>query len=31
MIACYALLPKVKEMLKDYSAKLKSGEIKPFK
>lgn len=31
MIACYMLLPKVKEMLKDYSAKLKSGEIKPFK
>lgn len=31
MIACYALLPKVKEMLNEYAAKRKSGEIKPFK
>jgi alanine or glycine:cation symporter, AGCS family len=31
MIACYMLLPKVKEMLKEYEAKRKSGEIKPFK
>lgn len=31
MIACYMLLPKVKEMVKDYDAKRKSGEIKAFK
>jgi AGCS family alanine or glycine:cation symporter len=31
MIACYMLLPKVKEMLTDYQMKLKTGEIKPFK
>lgn len=31
MVACYMLLPKVKEMLVDYTAKLKSGEIKRFK
>jgi AGCS family alanine or glycine:cation symporter len=31
LIACYMLLPKVKELLKDYDAKRKSGEIKPFK
>jgi AGCS family alanine or glycine:cation symporter len=31
MIACYMLLPKVKEMLTDYTAKLKAGEIKTFK
>jgi len=31
MIACYMLLPKVKEMLKEYEAKRKSGEIKAFK
>jgi len=31
ILACYLLLPKVKEALKDYSAKLKSGEIKAYK
>ncbi len=31
MMACYMLLPKVKEMLTEYSAKLKSGQIKTFK
>lgn len=31
LIACYLLLPKVKDMLDDYQAKRKSGEIKPFK
>lgn len=31
LIACYALLPKVREILTDYRAKLKSGEIKPLK
>jgi AGCS family alanine or glycine:cation symporter len=29
MIACYMLLPKVKAELTEYTAKLKSGEIKP--
>ena len=31
MIACYLLLPQVKEMLNEYKAKRKSGEIKAFK
>lgn len=31
LLACYLLLPKVKTALKEYSAKLKSGEIKTFK
>lgn len=31
LIACYMLLPKVKEMLDEYQVKRKSGEIKPFK
>ena len=31
ILACYMLLPKVKEALKDYSAKLKSGEIRAYK
>jgi AGCS family alanine or glycine:cation symporter len=31
MIACFILLPKVKEILVDYKAKLKSGEIAPHK
>ncbi len=31
IMACYILLPKVKAALNDYKAKLKSGEIKPFK
>lgn len=31
MMACYLLLPKVKEMLNDYKAKLAAGEIKPYK
>jgi AGCS family alanine or glycine:cation symporter len=30
LIACYALLPKVKEELRTYRAKLKSGEIRPL-
>ncbi len=29
LIACYLLLPKVKQELSTYTAKLKSGEIKP--
>jgi AGCS family alanine or glycine:cation symporter len=29
LIACYLLLPKVKQELTEYKAKLKSGEIKP--
>lgn len=31
MMACYLLLPKVKEMLNEYKAKLAAGEIKPYK
>ncbi len=31
MMACWMLLPKVKEMLNEYTMKLKSGEIKAFK
>jgi AGCS family alanine or glycine:cation symporter len=31
MLACYMLLPKVKEMLVEYKTKLKNGEIKRFK
>jgi AGCS family alanine or glycine:cation symporter len=31
MIACFILLPKVKAILVDYKAKLKSGEIAPHK
>ena len=31
IMACYILLPKVKVALNDYKAKLKSGEIKPYK
>lgn len=31
MVACFILLPKVKEILVDYKKKLKSGEIKAFK
>lgn len=31
MFACYLLLPKVKAILNDYSAKLKAGEIRPYK
>jgi alanine or glycine:cation symporter, AGCS family len=31
MVACYWLLPKVKELLVDYTAKLKNGEIKAYK
>ena len=31
IMACYILLPKVKAALNDYKAKLKSGEIKPYK
>jgi AGCS family alanine or glycine:cation symporter len=31
MFACYLLLPKVKETLNEYVAKLKNGEIKAFK
>jgi len=31
MIACFMLLPKVKEMLSDYKKQLKSGEIKAYK
>jgi len=31
MIACFMLLPKVREILRDYKAKLKSGEIKAYK
>lgn len=31
LIACFVLLPKVKKILVDYRAKLKSGEIKAWK
>ena len=31
IFACYMLLPKVKAALNDYKAKLKNGEIVPFK
>lgn len=31
LMACYLLLPKVKVALKDYSAKLKAGQIKVYK
>lgn len=31
LIACYLLLPKVKEAMNEYQVKLKSGEIKRFK
>jgi AGCS family alanine or glycine:cation symporter len=31
MFACYMLLPKVKAALNEYTSKLKSGEIKPYK
>jgi AGCS family alanine or glycine:cation symporter len=31
LMACYLLLPKVKEALTEYSTKLKNGEIKAFK
>jgi AGCS family alanine or glycine:cation symporter len=31
LMACYILLPQVKESLKDYSAKLKAGQIKAYK
>lgn len=31
MMACYLLLPKVKEALNEYKLKLKNGEIKAFK
>lgn len=31
MFACYMLLPKVKVLLNEYKAKLKSGEIRPYK
>jgi alanine or glycine:cation symporter, AGCS family len=31
MVACYVLLPKVKELLNDYSTKLKNGQIKRYK
>lgn len=31
IMACYLLLPQVKELLVDYTAKLKSGEIKAYK
>ncbi len=31
IIACFILMPKVKSMLIEYKAKLKSGEIKAFK
>lgn len=31
LIACFILMPKVKAMLLEYKAKLKSGEIKAFK
>lgn len=31
LMACYLLLPKVKEALNEYKAKLKSGEIKAYK
>ena len=31
MIACFMLMPKVKQVLTDYRTKLKSGEMKAFK
>src|SRR5690606_13855057 len=31
LMACYILLPKVKEVLRDYQTKRKNGEIKPYK
>lgn len=31
MMACYILLPKVKEAMNEYKVKLKNGEIKAFK
>lgn len=31
LIACYFLMPKVKQILVEYKTKLKSGEIKQFK
>lgn len=31
LIACYLLLPKVKEAMQEYQVKLKNGEIKSFK
>ncbi len=31
MVACFMLMPKVRKMLQDYKAKLKSGEIAPQK
>lgn len=31
LFACYLLMPKVKTALKEYKAKLKSGEIKAYK
>lgn len=31
LMACYLLLPKVKEALRDYQTKRKNGEIKPYK
>jgi AGCS family alanine or glycine:cation symporter len=31
MMACYMLLPKVKELLVDYKAKLAAGQIKQYK
>lgn len=31
LMACYILLPKVKEALKEYQMKRKNGEIKPYK
>jgi AGCS family alanine or glycine:cation symporter len=31
MMACYMLLPKVKEALVEYTAKLKAGQIKEYK
>jgi AGCS family alanine or glycine:cation symporter len=31
LIACFILMPKVKQMLSEYKSKLKSGQIKAFK
>lgn len=31
LMACYLLLPKVKQALKDYTGKMKAGEIKAFR
>ncbi|MEK6554424.1 MAG: alanine/glycine:cation symporter family protein, partial [Bdellovibrionota bacterium] len=31
MLACYLLLPKVKKLMTEYAAKLKSGEIKRYR